>query len=134
MGITNGDLEKISADLSALSGADSDSDGLPDAFEDALGTAKNKADTDGDGFNDRTELAGDFSPLAKDQKMNYDQVLANKQKGKILLQVEGRGQAWYVSPANGKRYFLARPADAFNLIRQLAVGVANKDYQALGGK
>ena len=42
--------------------------------------------------------------------------LATKLKGKILLQVEKNGEAWYVSPKNEKRYFLGRPADAFSLM------------------
>lgn len=28
--------------------------------------------------------------------------------GKILLQVEDRGEAWYVNPANLKRYYLGQ--------------------------
>mgnify|MGYP001609469435 CR=1 FL=1 len=88
----------------------------------------------GDGFKDRDELAGGFSPTVKNKKINYDQAPAGRQKGKILLQVESRGQAWYVNPADGRRNFLSRPADAFNVMRRLGVGVANSDYAALGGK
>lgn len=134
LGITNGNLEKIPVNLSILNGLDSDSDGLPDAFEEAIGTNKNKADTDGDRYSDKEELAGGFSPIAKGKKMNYNRTLANTLKGKILLQVEHKGEAWYVSPANGQRYFLARPADAFNLMRRLGVGVTDGDYKILGGK
>ena len=35
----------------------------------------------------------------------HDLRFANGQKGRILLQVEGNGEAWYVNPVNGKRYF-----------------------------
>lgn len=51
--------------------------------------------------------------------------LAQKLSGKILLQVESRGEAWYVNPADQKRYFLGRPADALALMRQLALGISN---------
>lgn len=131
LGITNADLAKIPVGLSALSGADTDSDGLPDAFEDALATDKNKADTDGDGYNDKVELANGYSPNAKAVKINYDSDFGVGQKGKIFLQVESRGEAWYVNPGDNKRYFLSRPADAFNIMRQLGSGISNNDFAAL---
>lgn len=42
--------------------------------------------------------------------------------GKILLQVEENGEAWYVYPRNNRRYFLARPTDAFDIMRRLGLG------------
>ena len=48
-------------------------------------------------------------------------------RGRILLQVEDKGQAWYVNPVNSQRYYLGRPIDAFNLIRSLGLGVSNAD-------
>ena len=33
--------------------------------------------------------------------------LVNRLKGRILLQVESYGEAWYVNPADGRRYYLA---------------------------
>jgi len=48
-------------------------------------------------------------------------------RGRILLQVESNGEAWYVDPVSLKRYFLGRPADAFKVMRGLALGVTNKD-------
>lgn len=51
----------------------------------------------------------------------------NRVKGKILLQVEQNGEAWYVYPNNGKRYFLSRPSDAFNIMRSLGLGITTAD-------
>ncbi len=48
---------------------------------------------------------------------------AGVRSGYILLQVEQHGEAWYVFPTNGQRYYLGRPADAFSAMRQLALGV-----------
>lgn len=41
---------------------DSDSDTIPDAVEKAIGTDPNKIDTDGDGFNDLSEIKNGYSP------------------------------------------------------------------------
>ena len=56
---------------------------------------------------------------------------SNSLKGRILLQVQDKGQAWYISPVNNKRYYLGRPADAFNIMRKLGLGISNKNFDAL---
>lgn len=48
-------------------------------------------------------------------------------KGKILLQVEENGEAWYVNPDDHKRYFLGRPADAFVIMRQQGLGIKHSE-------
>jgi hypothetical protein len=50
--------------------------------------------------------------------------------GRILLQVEDQGQAWYVNPVNSRRYYLGRPADAFSVMRSLGLGVTNSDLSS----
>lgn len=49
--------------------------------------------------------------------------------GRILLQVEDKGQAYYVNPLNLKLYYLGRPADAFALMRTLGLGISNVDLE-----
>lgn len=61
------------------------------------------------------------------EEQNIDPGFANRQKGKIFLQVENNGEAWYVNPEDGKRYFLGRPHDAFDLMRDLGLGISNRD-------
>lgn len=56
--------------------------------------------------------------------------LAQKLKGRILLQVESHGKAWYVNPKNEERYYMGRPADAFKLMRELGLGVSNTDFES----
>jgi methionine-rich copper-binding protein CopC len=60
-----------------------------------------------------------------------DFVFCKKHLGKIFLQVEQNGEAWYVNPANEKRYYLGQPTDAFNLMKNLALGISNKDFAKL---
>lgn len=49
--------------------------------------------------------------------------------GYILLQIERHGEAWYVYPDNGNRYYLGRPNDAFVIMKKLALG-AKHNYIA----
>lgn len=62
----------------------------------------------------------------------YAAGIVERLKGKILLQVEQHGEAWYVNPDNSERYYLGRPADAFNIMRELGLGVSNKDFASFG--
>lgn len=56
--------------------------------------------------------------------------LAKRLSGRILLQVEEKGEAWYINPLNFKRYYLGRPIDAFNLMRSLGLGVKHEVISA----
>ena len=42
------------------------------------------------------------------------------------MQVE-TGQAWYINPLTYKKHYLGRPDDAFNLMRQLGLGISIKN-------
>jgi hypothetical protein len=59
--------------------------------------------------------------------------LAENLSGRILLQVEQNGEAWYVWPTNKKRYYLGRPTDAFRVMRERGLGVSNADMFRLFG-
>ncbi|MDD5071736.1 MAG: zinc-ribbon domain-containing protein [Patescibacteria group bacterium] len=118
VGISNENLRKIPVAEANLEGEDTDGDGLSDIFEEAIGTDPTKVDTDGDGYSDKEEILAGFNP-AGPGSLGIDMDFANKQKGKILLQVEGHGEAWYVNPGDGKRYFLGKPADAFRIMRDI---------------
>jgi len=75
-------------------------------------------------------------------KISFADDLLARLKGRILLQVESHGEAWYLNPDNLTRYYLGKPADAFNLMRQLGLGISNQNftafnknpYQRLAGK
>lgn len=50
------------------------------------------------------------------------------------MQTENNGEAWYVNPADSKRYFLGRPADAFNVMRELGLGVSEDNFKQIAGE
>ena len=57
--------------------------------------------------------------------------LAEKLSGRILLQTEKNGEAWYVNPIDLKKYYLSRPEDAFALMRKLGIGIKNSDLEKI---
>lgn len=58
-------------------------------------------------------------------------VLAASLSGRILLQVESHGEAWYVNPADNHRYYLGTPDDAWDLMRELGLGITNADLMSI---
>lgn len=125
LGITNIDLSKIPIGFEdRFECLDSDGDGLCNKLEDGLGTDKNNADSDGDGYNDGVEIRGDYNPLGSG-KLNYDFNLINRLKGKILLQVESNGEAWYINPDDNKRYYMPDGPSAYQIMRFLSLGITN---------
>lgn len=57
--------------------------------------------------------------------------LSSKLKGRILLQVESRGEAWYVNPNDNRRYYMPNGSEAYKIMRDLGVGVTNKNLEKI---
>ncbi|NTW22005.1 hypothetical protein HGA34_00485 [Candidatus Falkowbacteria bacterium] len=132
LGITNNDLSKIPIGIrSDIGGFDTDGDGLANQLEEAIGTDSANSDTDGDGYQDSNEFNNGFNPLGSG-KLNYDLKFASRLKGKILLQTESKGEAWYVNPKDGKRYYLANGDAAYQIMRLLSLGISNQDLEQIG--
>jgi hypothetical protein len=129
LGITNSDLKKIPIgfhDGYGVLDGDHDGDGINNFTEHTLGTDPNNIDTDGDGFKDREEIESGHDPLGTGV-LFYDYSLANRLKGNILLQVESRGEAWYVNPVDGKRYYMKNGIVAYQMMRYMSLGISNID-------
>jgi parallel beta-helix repeat protein len=47
--------------------------------------------------------------------------------GRILINVEDSGKAYYIYPKDKKAYSLGRPADAYKLMRELSLGITNEN-------
>lgn len=60
-----------------------------------------------------------------DSSATGSQILRSQLSGRVLLQVEEHGEAWYVYPENLRRYYLGRPADAFSIMSKLGLGISS---------
>ncbi|KKU48231.1 hypothetical protein A3H10_00195 [Candidatus Uhrbacteria bacterium RIFCSPLOWO2_12_FULL_46_10] len=131
LGIKNADLSKIPVGIEdRFNDTDTDSDGLPDKLEEGLKTDPNSRDSDNDGFLDGDEVKNDLNPLGTGRLVINTQ-LQTRLKGKILLQVESKGEAWYINPANGKRYYLKDGNAAYQIMRYLGLGITNSDLVSI---
>ncbi len=130
LGITTKDLLGIPIGGQEYGGYDSDGDGLEDKFEEAIGTDGAKMDTDGDGFHDGLEISNGYNPFGKGKQV-VNTALVNRVKGRILLQVEDRGQAWYVNPVDGKRYYMRNGDAAYFIMRYMGLGATNATLGAI---
>jgi hypothetical protein len=129
LGITNADLDKIPIGIeNRFSVQDTDGDGLFDLLEESIGTSLINRDTDGDGYTDGEEIINGYEPLATGgARIMLDQAFADNLKGTILLQVEQHGEAWYVNPRDGKRYYLSDGDAAYQIMRYLSEGITDND-------
>ncbi len=133
LGISDVDLAKIPIGVDArLQEDDTDSDGLPDKMEEALGTDPYDSDSDDDSFPDGDEVKNGYDPTSADTtKVSINASLANRLLGNILLQVESRGEAWYLNPKDGKRYYMKDGDSAYEIMRFLSLGITNQDLKKL---
>jgi len=131
LGIKNVDLAKIPVGFEdRFSDVDTDSDGLADKLEEGLGTDPNKVDTDGDGVNDKAEVLAGSNPLGTGPLV-YDNSIASRLAGRIVLQVEKHGEAWYINPVDGRRYYMKDGNAAYQIMRYLSLGISNTDLSKI---
>ena len=60
-----------------------------------------------------------------------DAQLVNRLKGRILLQVESVGEAWYVNPIDGKRYYLKDGVSAWARLADWKINLAEANLSAI---
>ena len=70
--------------------------------------------------------------IAHSELNNYlNSTFPSRLSGKILLDVEQNGEAYYINPNNLKGYYLNRPSDAFRIMRELGLGITNNDVRKI---
>jgi hypothetical protein len=131
LGITNDDLAKIPVGIDLrFETYDYDGDGIFDKMEEALGTDMYSSDSDGDGYSDSTELLHNFNPKGNGT-LNIDLALTERLKGKILLQVDSLGEAWYINPEDNRRYYMPDGEAAYEIMRFLSLGITNENLDLI---
>ncbi|MFA6131880.1 MAG: serine protease [Patescibacteria group bacterium] len=65
--------------------------------------------------------SGEYDPS------KYDAALVERMKGRILLQVEQNGEAWYVNPKDNMRYYMEDGAAAYTMMRYFSLGITDAD-------
>ena len=63
--------------------------------------------------------------------VTFASTLSNRLNGRILLQVESYGRAWYVDPISQERYYLQNGAVAYDIMRSLGLGITNNDLNKI---
>jgi len=128
LGITNEQISLIPIGVEArFNEVDGDNDGLPDRVEYAMFDSPGASDTDGDGVNDGDEvLIYHTNPRGPDALI-FDEALTKRLEGRILIQVESRGEAWYVNPDDGKRYYMQDGEMAYQMMRYFGLGITDED-------
>lgn len=61
----------------------------------------------------------------------YDKVLADRLKGRILLQVQEHGEAWYIRSTDSKRYYMKDGATAYEMMRYFSLGITDNDLSGI---
>jgi len=57
----------------------------------------------------------------------YDEALTERLSGRILLQVEEHGEAWYINQDEGVRYYMKDGEVAYQMMREFGLGITNQD-------
>ena len=69
--------------------------------------------------------------IPQDSSEKGDQGLIKRLKGYILLQVESHGEAWYVNPADGVRYYMKDGEAAYEIMKKFGVGIKDADLRKI---
>ncbi len=62
---------------------------------------------------------------------SYDSALAERLHGRILLQVEEHGEAYYVRSTDSKRYYMKDGSVAYEMMRYFSLGITNADLATI---
>ena len=78
--------------------------------------------------NGKLDILQQNDPVGIDKSENVSQTDPNILKyvrGKIMLAVEAHGEAYYVNPSDGNGYYLGHADDAYQIMRNLSLGITD---------
>lgn len=131
LGISDENLAKIPIAVDErLIFIDADNDGLDDLLEIAIASNPIKSDTDGDSYSDSLELKYHFDPLSTG-RLPIDLKFSKKMAGNILMQVENKGELWYVSPLDNLRYYLPNEEYFRRTMSYIAQGISQENLDSI---
>jgi len=65
------------------------------------------------------------------QTESFDVGLQSRLKGHILLQTQQHGEAWYVHPDDGLRYYMRDGDIAYQMMRSFGLGITDADLESI---
>jgi uncharacterized protein YkwD len=72
-------------------------------------------------------LNADLESISKEGSSSGGGSLATSLSGRVLIQVEEHGEAWYVNPDDLLRYYMADGDEAYRIMRELSLGTLMAD-------
>lgn len=73
----------------------------------------------------------DLSQIPEAGSSGGDWNMRNRLSGRILLQVQEHGEAWYVHPETLQRHYLGRPDEAYSLMRYQSLGITSANLETI---
>ena len=129
LGVSDSDLDSIPVGIEDRADiSDADGDGLDDRLEEAIGSDPDNKDSDNDGFEDGIEVKNGYKHDGVGYK-HINKELCERLEGRILLQVERKGEAWYIN--NCRRYYLRDGKMAYQVMKFLSIGISDGDIRQL---
>lgn len=129
-GVSTYDISRLKVGIAGMYGKDADFDGLSDNFETAIGTNRHNFNSDKDVHSDFIEIINGYTPLGAG-RLPVSMAYAKEQAGRVLLQTDLNGEAWYVNPIDNKRYYLGSSYFVNDLLNKFSIGISNKDFNDL---
>lgn len=81
-----------------------------------------------DGYMQELPSVKPGTPTPTPTAVRVDAALVSRLSGYILLQTQAHGEAWYLNPVGGKRYYMKDGQVAYQMMRSFGLGVSEADY------
>jgi len=78
-----------------------------------------------------SDIEREVITLEKQLTIKLNKALTRRLLGRILLQVETLGQAWYVDPITESRYYLQNGESAYQALQVFGLGITNADLASI---